>query len=277
MRVIQPQLTNPALNAEINDNGYVLYSQLFSGDEVKQMLDLYNQNHIERTNHPSDMWNSLYDIDRETGITISHKLMAIIQPKLDNIMVDFKAPVASLMSKNYGDKSDCALHRDTSAFDENRFEYFNIWIPLVDTYKENGTIYFLKGSHKLLGYPRPPALSWYYKYLTNTLMPQAETVNAKAGDCIIFLGKVLHGSYQNHTKHFRPVVFVGAVHPEAELLFHFYDNEKNEVRAYAVPHNFYFGKDFSEPVGKYPHRLTFEYKPPHFEGAEIAEKLKQLG
>jgi hypothetical protein len=276
MKVLQSQLADPALDAELNLKGFVTIKKLFTDIEVKQMLDLYNENHVDRADREKTLWNSLFDLTTERGVELSKILISIIQPRLNSVMLNFKAPVASFMSKNYGGFSECTLHRDTSVFDENRFEYFNIWIPLVDVGKKNGSVYFLKGSHNFFNYPRPPALSWQYQHLTSPLMSQVETVEAQAGDCVIYLGKVLHGSHLNLTDKFRPVVFLGAIHPEAELLYYFYDEKIKQVRAYAVPENFYFGKDFSEPLGKYPQRLVFDYNPPDINIAEVEDKLKQF-
>ncbi len=273
--MIRPRLFNANDESELSQTGYVLIHQLFTEAEVNAMLDLYRCSHLTEMDPKATLWNSLYDIPTEEGLKISDKLVSIIHPKLASVLQDFKAPVAMFMSKNKGDQSECELHRDTSAFDENKYEFLNIWIPLVDCDEKNGSIYFLRGSNHFFDYPRPPALTWPYKHLTKALLPQAETVIAKAGDCVLFSGKALHGSHHNYTDQYRPVVFIGAVAPEAELLYYFYDEQNNEVRAYAVPHDFYFGKDFSEPVGKYPESLRFDYNPPKMDATEVIAGLSK--
>jgi len=276
MEILQAKINDPQIESELNLNGYVVFEQLFNSEEVNQMLALYKENHIGQPSSSANMWNSLYDLPDGKGIELSEQLLSVIRPRLNQIMDNFKAPVAMLMSKSFGDDSECELHRDTSAFDESKFEYFNIWIPLVDTNEKNGTVYFIKGSNHFFDYPRPPALKWHYKYLSDELHLHAKTIHAKAGDCVVFLGKALHGSHPNYTNEYRPVVFLGAIRPEAELLFYYYDETNNEVRAYAVPEDFYFGKDFSEPVGKYPRRLAFTFNPPQINAAEISEKLRKF-
>jgi hypothetical protein len=221
------------------------------------------------------MWNSLYDVPANQGQDISDKILDVLRPKFDKFFISYHTPVATFMSKNSSSDSNCALHRDYSTQDEENFQYRNVWIPLVSTKKNNGALYVLKGSNIVFDYVLPMFTEWPYKSMQEQLKQMSQVIEADAGDMVIYLDKTLHGSLVNFSEDSRPVVHLGALHPENILCFYYHDRHTERVRVYEVPFNFFFEKDFSDPGKKYPLVREFQFNPPALDIAAVRERLSK--
>ncbi len=265
-------LIDKDLETELSQNGFLVIRNFINQQEVSRILSLYKQFHPQADEHDS-MWNSLYNVGREKGLDISYQILEILKPHLDSIFESYYAPVATFMSKNNNENSVCDLHRDFSTADEAQFQYRNIWIPVVPTTFQNGTLYVVKGSNNVFDYVLPMFCEWPYKHMQTQLFESIQTVECNAGDLVIYLDKTLHGSHINSSDESRPVVHFGALHPDVQLLFHFLDRSTNKVRTYEVPFQFFFENDFSEPVGRYKLHSEFDYAPPVLTIDEVKRKL----
>ena len=142
-------------------------------------------------------------------------------------------------------------------------------MPLVDLNKENGCLYIVPKSNKLFNYELPFAVDWPYKNLAKELEAFQIDLELKAGDAVIFSGKTLHGSYPNVSNNARPVACCGLIDNVSQLLYYYYNRNNNTVETYEVKPDFFLRGDFSEPKGKYPFRLAFDYNPPVLQPKDI--------
>lgn len=260
---------------KLNRNGFVQFKNFLTPAEVKELFELYKKLHPV-ANADKGMWNSLYDISREEGLAASEKILSILKPKFEKLFVSYYTPVATFMSKNCNANSTCDLHRDFSLLDECEFQYRNIWIPLVSTRENNGALYVLPGSNQVFDYELPMFTEWPYRHMQAELFKNIETVEAEAGDLVIYLDKTLHGSHVNYSTDSRPVVHLGALHPDMDIRFYYHDRPANSVKVYSVPFQFFFEKDFGDQLGKYPLVKEFAFNPPVITLPQALAKLKQI-
>jgi hypothetical protein len=269
------ELRDQAAEQVLLRDGFILIKNFLSSVEVATLYAIYKKYHTV-PNTDNGMWNSLYDVSPIEGFNISRQILDILRLRLDALLVSYDAPVATFMSKNCNDKSTCEIHRDFSTQDEAAFEYRNIWIPLVSTKLNNGTLYALKGSNKIFDYARPMLADWPYRNMEQELISMADIIYADAGDLVIYLDKTLHGSLVNYSDDSRPVVHFGVLHPENRLCFYYLDKELRRVYVYAVPFKFFFENNFSDPGDKYPLIREFEYAPPILDIATVKGLLQNL-
>lgn len=266
------ELKDPEAEHKLNQNGFILIRNFLNRDEVAALYALYKGKHA-KADSEKGMWNSLYDITPEEGLAISNNILDIVRPRLNEIFVSHYAPVGTFMSKNCNPNSTCDLHRDFSILNESEFQYRNIWIPVVSTTNNNGALYVLKGSHQVFDYVLPFLTEWPYKNMQDELFPMVETIDANAGDLVIYIDKTLHGSHINYSNDSRPVVHFGAMHPDVQLQFFQLDNKKENVQVYDVPFKFFFERDFDVVAEKYPLSRQFKYNPPALKTEEAKTKL----
>lgn len=269
------ELKDPEAERRLNHDGFVVIRKFLKPEEVAELFSLYKSQH-QKADSEKGMWNSLYDLSPEQGLSISEKILDILRPRLDELFVSYYAPVATFMSKNCNPNSTCDLHRDFSILNETEFQYRNIWIPVVPTTNNNGALYVLRGSHQVFDYVLPFLTEWPYKSMHNDLFPMVETVDAAAGDLVIYIDKTLHGSHVNYSDDSRPVVHFGAMHPDVQLQFYQMDKAKGNVQVYDVPFRFFFERDFPVVAEKYPFVQEFKYNPPALDTVEVKARLKEF-
>lgn len=266
------ELRDQEAENKLNRNGFIHIKSFLTPEEVQQLYNLYKTLHPQAT-ADRGMWNSLYDVSREEGLKTSQQILALLKPKFEQLFVSYYTPVATFMSKNNNAQSTCDLHRDFSLLDETNYQYRNIWIPLVSTKNNNGALYVLRGSNHVFDYELPMFAEWPYREMQPQLFEKVETVLAEAGDLVIYLDKTLHGSHINYSVDSRPVVHLGALHPEIDICFYYHEKPTNKVKVYAVPFEFFFAKDFGDQEGKYPLVKEFAFNPPVITLSQVIEKL----
>lgn len=254
------------LEAEMQSNGYVYLPGFLDANVVTELYNLYRLHHTN-IQPGKGMWNSLYDTSGHTANDISACILELVMPALSKWFQQFKAPVASFMSKNPGEFGICDFHRDFSIADETAFEYRNVWIPLVDIERHNGALYALRGSHRKFNYPLPMFQEWPYISQHDELFRKAEVFSVKAGDLVVYADRTLHGSFLNKSQKSRPVVHLGLLHPETQIAYYHLDG--NEVKVFDVPFEFYFMNNFGDLTGKYPLLYSFPYAPPSVSGFDL--------
>jgi hypothetical protein len=264
------KFVDSALESEMCENGFIYFPSFITQKEVKALLDLYHSFHTTISSGKG-MWNSMYDVGVENGSIISKEILSILKPYLDSIFTEYKAPVASFMSKNPGENGICEFHRDFSIMDENQNEYRNVWIPLVDIDRKNGALYALKKSHRLFDYPLPMFEKWNYIDLQDRLFQMASIFEVKAGDLIVYADRTLHGSFLNLSNQSRPVVHLGALPLNYQLAY--YQLEGTKVKVHEVTENYYFSNEFEKSMDNFPLITEFEYEPPPIN----EDQLNELG
>jgi hypothetical protein len=257
----------------LNQDGFIIIRNFLNTIEVTELLALY-KNHHPQASPEKGMWNSLYDISPEQGLSISEKILIILRPRLAELFVSYYAPVGTFMSKNCNANSTCDLHRDFSILNEKDFQYRNIWIPAISTNNNNGALYVLRGSHHVFDYMLPFFTKWPYTHMQSELFTMIETVDADAGDLVIYLDKTLHGSHINYSDDSRPVVHFGVLHPDVQLQFYQLDEKQENVLVYAVPFKFFFERDFPAVAEKYTLLEEFKFNPPVLETETVMAMLK---
>ena len=273
MDTLRVKLQNKVLDKELQEKGFIRIPNLYDSKLIEELKTLYASYHTDHTDRHPLFWNSMNDVPTQQGLELSAKILNIIRPSLIPLLSDFETPVAQFMSKNFGPNTEVNLHRDTTIFEEEKYTYINLWIPLVDATPQTGCLYVVPYSHRVFTYCRLHVFPWHYDYMRQDLNSHLAAVEVNAGDCVIFCDRMLHGSFSNLSAQFRPAVYLGAIAPNAQVSYYYYEEKSNQVRVYAVPGNFYFEKDFSEPKGKYPLMTQFEFNPPHFTFAEVSKKL----
>lgn len=250
---------DPKLEEEITENGFVVIPNFLPKEEIDYLLDVYKQNHKERE---IGCWNSLYDLPIGSGAEISEKITALAKPHFEKLFKDWKFPVALFIVKNPGQGHESIVHRDDSIHDEEKVQYRQCWVPLVDITDTNGVLYVVPKSHKIFTDTRPFFAKWPYYHLTDRLKHEFLPIYAKAGDLVIYLERTLHGSFENVSNETRPVFQGGIMHKDAIPVYMRYKEDKGLVELYEVDMNFFLNKEYNNmtiDTTKYPLIRTEKY------------------
>lgn len=274
-KLIRIRFKDAVKEQQFEQDGYIVLKDFADAETVAKMLSIFHA-HYEPPAEKMVCWNSAVNVDDTQKKRISSELLALLTPCLQQHIIAYREHFAYFLTKPAEKTAtNLAIHRDASAVDESEHEYLIFWMPLVDITSDRGYLYFMPGSNKLFDYQLPIGVDWPYKYLNDDLQKYAVNLNLKAGDAAIFSGKTLHGSFANQSGEARPVVCCGLVNPATELLYYYYDRDKNNVEAYSVTPEFFLQSDFSDPADKYPLKMSFPYQPPRLTPRDVSDFYKK--
>lgn len=208
--------------AYLHNNGFVI-------------LDILEENEIAYLNELADKFlgkqqgefiSSSHFLDHTMSVMINDELHKIIKPKINKQFPNLLLLGGTLATKKNG-SNILKAHNDWSIVDETKFNSYNLWTPLVNTDKLNGTLGLIPSSHKwnnaLRGFNIP---NDYEKY-TNDFLKIGYEPDLKAGQAILYNHKLIHYSRPNTTAHPRNVAIVGLKDTTATLMVSFCLNNKS--------------------------------------------------
>jgi hypothetical protein len=194
-------------------------------------------------------------------------LAKIVDPLLKSILVNHRMLSYFFLVKGIGNNSVLNLHQDWSIIDERKFRAYNLWIPLVDSTVENGTVHAIKGSHRfplnIRGAGIPPKFSSNLEEAQKHLKP----IDVKVGEALIFDSRILHYSPPNLSSSSRTSIINNIIPISAETMcFHGAEtNEGMEVNRYDVSDDLFIHyddfnnqKDDPNPQGRNKTKIDYE-------------------
>lgn len=229
--MLRPELINKKNELQLENEGFIKLESFLDEDVINTILALYNKYNLNAGSKA--IWFSNVHEEFINATKLSIELERIVKPLLSNYLKEFKVYFFTLASK-MPNALYLEPHRDYAITDEMIFQYRNVWIPLVDTNEENGGLFVVPKSNKLLnkiniiGDPLCDEELVLSGKLNNRL-----PLLAKKGDLVIYQEKTFHGSFPNLTKTDRPVIHFGILHTDSFLLY--YDKiAENKYNRYKI-------------------------------------------
>jgi hypothetical protein len=268
MLIIPDIFKDSNLQEQFNENGFVKVPLLKKSDIIllQELFYKFHQDIKENTFGASSFIHS-----RQEKYEIRDTLYPIFLPYFEKLFKDYTYFGSSYLFKTKGKNSDLAPHQDWTIVDEKKYVAINIWTPLIDTNKENGTLYVVPKSQSQKHFTlRAPTIPFYFQNYLDKVVKCTIPTNAKAGEAIILNQSLIHYSSSNLDDDIRIAITSGIKTKDAPMLFH-YKNEKNEIERYAMKEDFLLDfDDFSKNIyerpknGKYMEILKdFHHKSMH--------------
>jgi ectoine hydroxylase-related dioxygenase (phytanoyl-CoA dioxygenase family) len=267
------------LNAEqhraFERDGYVVLD-FFTPEEIGQMKALFTQ---LRPASLQGFYTTTFDNSPDYRTQVDLGLRNIFQRPVSQHFEHFKYFFSSFIVKAPGPKSELILHQDMTLVDESKYAGMNIWAPLVDLTPENGPIYVLPGSHRLIPTYRGSSLPDVYDGLSKEVISVMTPLLLKAGQAVAFDQSVMHYSPANVSDSERIVVntFISNEEAQIRICWHDKENAPDKVEIFAQEDDFLrhytnFGTDiFSRPsIGK--SLGYFDYAFPRMTLAQLEAK-----
>lgn len=195
---------------------------------------------------------------------VDDMLQQVLAPQLDTVLQNHKLLFGNFLVKMPVPNSQTDPHQDITFVDETEYVSVNVWIALQDVSVENGCMYFMPGSHKLIPTIRPTHdYKWAYELVKQDVKKHSQVFEAKAGDAFIFHHAVVHGSFANKTSTPRLSAVIAAYSADAPLI-HYYlpDINSNVLQKYGMHKEAYlhFVKQQPPAKGVYIKDVEFDFK-----------------
>lgn len=248
--MIAPIFKDKKLQKIFDEKGYVKIPLLKESD-VQILTQLFYQFHSNIKENTFGASSFLFEKNKK--LIIRDVLFPIFQPYFDNIFENYTYFGSSFLYKTKGKNSDLAPHQDWTIVDEQKYVAINIWIPLVDTFPENGTLYVLPSSQAQKYFTlRAPTIPFYFLRYMDTVSKLCEPTNAKAGEAVILNQSLIHYSTPNIKENIRIAITSGIKSKNAPMLFH-YKNDEKEIERYEMPEDFLLAfNDFHTSIYQRP-------------------------
>ncbi|MCP4121534.1 MAG: phytanoyl-CoA dioxygenase family protein [Bacteroidetes bacterium] len=277
MNKVRQIFKDKALDKQLWENGFVTMPVL-NEDEIRRCYELYERtdNKTEeitkckkeyseiRLNTSDERYNTFEINDESHRKEIFNELKSSVGEKVIKPFHDYRVLGMNLVVKKAGENNVFAVHHEDMHVDEGFHTAVNVWVPLQDVSKENGTLYILKNSHKL---PKPNirgiGLPFHYQYLWEKMEPKCEFVTLKAGHGLYFLPTLIHGSYGNFSNKDRVVALTSAVPKEAEAVVYMrYEGlPENKVEKFRCPSEFFLRARINKKPEGFESLGFFDYIP----------------
>jgi ectoine hydroxylase-related dioxygenase (phytanoyl-CoA dioxygenase family) len=167
------------------------------------------------------------------------RLRKMLNPICESYLENFKALVYTVLAKAPVDHSKLEVHQDWSVVDERKFCSLSLWIPLIDSTIENGTVHAIKGSHNTYTNIRGGSIpSIFEESMVNQLMPQMEPIEVKAGEALLFNQRLVHYSPKNNSGQTRVSLISSLVPEEADVLL-YYQKDEHTTEVYKMDSDFF--------------------------------------
>jgi hypothetical protein len=212
------------LNQSFEHDGFVVLQNFYTEADIEAVAKVYYALYKEVA--ADGMWASNYAYSEEYQRPLTDLLMEISVPKLQRWFNDCRIITGVIMDKFKGPSSESLPHRDWTITDETKYDGWLIWSPLQDITRDNGMLYALPGSHKRFYGVQAAVTPWPYLPFTDIIKKYSRELLLRRGDAVVYSNRLIHGSYPNTTNERRPIITMGCLQREADLLYFYKDKQQ---------------------------------------------------
>lgn len=241
-----------ALQQQFDTMGYVKVP-FINADEIKTLTDKFYELHpdINLIGFQSSSYSSDYAYKKKC----SDEIAKVFNPRFEQIFKNYRPFGSAYLFKQPDEYSMLPIHQDWTIVNEDKYVALNIWVPLIDTDENNGTLYVLPGSQ--YGEVKPircPTLPMFFEGNEQLMMDNCIPLNAKAGEAVILNQSLIHYSPPNKSDKIRIAITSGVMSEKPSMVFHYRPNkDKNEVEAIKMEDNFLISfEDFMKKIYERP-------------------------
>ena len=203
-------------------DGYVIVD-LLDPEQVAALAHHYRQTHPEPV---KGFYASTFAGDKAYREGVDRRISEVCGARIDALTQDTKLIFGSYIVKGSDEASQMNIHQDMTLVDENEFSGINIWCPLVDLTADNGPLFVLPGSHRLLRTLRGATIPAIYDSVRDELMKILQPVHLRAGQAIIFDQSIIHFSPPNRSGADRVVINIFILHRGARMQICYHDRSQ---------------------------------------------------
>jgi hypothetical protein len=233
-------------NIDLLEKGYAIV-QFLNKAEIKALTDFFYQHH---STLPDGMYASSHAGDFAFRQLMNNEIKRVCARAIDVTFSEVTPLGATFMVKSKGENGSLHPHQDWSIVDEEHFNSYNIWLPLVDVNEQNGTLLILPNSHNWLTNIRGLNIPSSYELVTNEVWKYLVPINLKAGEAFIYDHRLLHASGINQTAIPRLAVVYGVIPKKAEMRYYF--GVGDTIEEYACSPDFYFNETITQGPASLP-------------------------
>lgn len=229
-------LRDPELDRRLATEGYVAAGPLLPPEDVTAAARAFDEAIGDAV---GAAWFPTILLEDETArAAIADAFAEIVTPHLDRVLAMDGLRVLRLDAsvKPPSPESGLGPHQDFSLIDESRAQSVYVWIPLVDTDVDNGTLHVVPRSQRFANRIRSQHVPAVFDEVLDDVHRASVPLRCSAGDLVVMVSGLIHMSPPNLSSDLR-VAAHGIIVPVDEPLVFYYADEAtpaDEVECYEV-------------------------------------------
>ena len=261
-----------SLQERLDADGYVTL-KLLEPSHVARLLALYES--TVAADPKKDLYESSRHNTAEKNARINIAIRDVLAEAVGGMFAGHELFGGTFMVKMPEQSTVLALHQDWSIVDEDTHQSAFIWCPLVDTGAANGGLFVLPGSHSWFGNYRSGSLPSLRIVPRGALKDAMKDLILAAGEAVVYLDRLFHGSHANTTPIPR-IIVTGRINERgAQLVYYHRMNDDTVVIVKASP-EFYLKEIDALAKGRLPEGYdvvrTFRYTYRPVTEADLLER-----
>jgi hypothetical protein len=231
-----PVFADAKHQSDFEKNGFIILP-FYNEAEIKELEELYYRLH---PNNENGFFPSTFSKDKTYRYEADREIRRIGARSINYYCIGIKVMCGSFIVKNPGPDSGMCVHQDMSLVDESRYTGINIWVPLVDLTVENGTLFVIPGSHRVLPTYRGSSIPEFFAPVMDAMTDYLQPIIIKAGEAVFFDQSIIHFSPPNYSDKIRIVTNTYFAHSNTEFRTYYWNKDEygNAVEAFAQDDGF---------------------------------------
>lgn len=230
------------IQSQFEKDGYVILP-FYNEAEMENLKEVYHDLH---PNNEEGFFPSTFSQDKNYRHQADTAIRKACERSVSKYLENIKMVCGAYIVKNPSPDSGMCVHQDMSLLDESKYTGINIWATLTDLNVENGTLFVLKGSHRLMPTYRGSSIPEFFQDISDEIIDYLEPIEIKAGEAVFFDQSIIHFSPPNYSDKIRIVTNTYFTHKDAEYRTYFYDKEKHPKQVEAFEQSPTFMTDFEQ-------------------------------
>lgn len=179
-------------------------------------------------------------------------LSELFAPHIKRLLVDYTILTCNFYVKPSG-RGQLHVHQNWNMTAKKNDTSLTVWCPLIDVDEQNGTLYVVEGSHKIVPnietYNTTP---FFYNFCNSIMERHSKPMRLKAGEGLIFDDSLIHWSADNKSSVPRYVAQALCVPQEATPVFYYpvQNNEGNRFELLELDNEFFIEQSFQDLLNR---------------------------
>lgn len=259
---------NQSLQEAYDINGYA-NAFMLSPDEVSQLNAELTKISPEGGFAPSDSAGialpyhvSFLDSNQDYRRRVFRLVSDYFSSKIREVLPNYHILNTSLIVKPPR-RGLFPVHHDWSFLADHAEKCMTIWCPLVDTNTENGAIYLLPGSNKLLEEIQTPKIPCYFHAFREDIIEHwLQPIPTLAGHALLWDNHMIHWSGDNHTDNYRIAVQITCIPVHSQSVYFYFDEHRpDRFELIDADQEFWLRTDHQDLFTRQPHWRSLGYVP----------------
>jgi len=237
---------NSDFQQQLEENGFVVFP-LLNQEDIAQLQNRYNA--IKHLFSPKGFHATPYSDNITYKWQVHNAIKETVVEKAKTYFTDHRFLVGNFVVKEPGEESRMPMHQDWAFVDESQYCSISMWCPLVDVNEHNGHLQVLSKSHIYLkglrGTPHFPNHTFWASISPEVQKKYTVSLTIPAGTVVAYDHRLIHFSPPNLSQQTRVAINFAMI-PTAAKVYHYYQNNHNEIEQYEVDTEFFLTQKITE-------------------------------